>query len=119
MEEENKRLKARLEGGGDLVSTTQDAIPYREDLSRDYDDVYENSSVLSEPQVIQAEAHETLVTDNEGTYHGTTSTLFNAEAEPSRPLLAGHVTARKRSMTSMQNNLIAAATRQRKLQKRQ
>lgn len=116
LEEENQRLKARLSSTEPLVTPQPGVSDSRSSFGLDDGDASENSSVANENHgsvLMRPNTKENLAAESEETYHGTTSTLFDAGSEPPKRTAAENAVTKMRSASSMQNNLIAAATRQR------
>ena len=116
LEEENQRLKARLSSTEPSVIPQPGVSDPRGSFGLDDGDASENSSIANENDgsgSMRPSTNENLAVDFEETYHGTTSTLFDAGSEPPKRTAAENAVTKMRSASSMQNNLIAAATRQR------
>ena len=116
MEEENKRLKAQLKNVDGSITPESSVSAAKESYEPDKEDDFGQSPITSdtnEAELPRLDTQAPLTASIEQTYHGTTSTLFDADADPSRSLAAENSATRKRSSSNMQNKLIAAATRQR------
>lgn len=116
LEEENKILRRQLwaaDGSALQQPSLSQSKESLEPCAADDSAGLPTVSACQDEESERRNEHESPGVEIETTYHGTTSALFDADAEPSRRAATGMSNMSKRSTTSMQNNLIAATAKQR------